>query len=332
MKRFLCVVLTLTLVLGMALSANAATIVITPGGGGPGPVLTNGGTGRTGGGVVTSGIRNINDSSAITDLIDANATLNDSDTLSFDDLTDLEVQPGDVIKIPLQGVLFKDSSGTPFDQFDVSLSALNSAGITVRGTFSQGQGVYNVSLGGNRNGSYIKIEFLSGHFFQAQRFSSYIFLYKNGSRKASTRIAIKGRLESVPQELYAGDDYVDLSDGSAAHVNTTLRNVEVYLGEGCSITRTLSKGQTYAGIATVDDINSNDLLVLSKYPNVEYIYKLETVGLKLPGNIVRFDLDRKYYVYNSNGTYIGTSDQALPYWTRYYMSSTKYPQLAIKIS
>lgn len=326
MKRFLCVVLTLTLVFGMALTANANTIIITSGGGGPGPVVTSGS-----GGVVTTGIKSINESSSIGDLMDANATLNDSDTLDWSDLSDLEVQPGDIIKIPLQGVLFKDSNGNPFSQSNVSLSALNSAGITVRATFSQGSGLYNVSLGGNKSSSYIKIEFLKGHTFQGQRFSSYIFLYKSGSRKASTRVAVRGKLETVPQELYSGDDYVDLSDGSAVHTNATLRNVEIYLGEGCTITRTLARGQTYAGIATVDDINSNDMYTLSKYPNIAYIYKLETIGLKVAGNIVTFDLDRKYYVYNSNGTYIGMSNQALPYWTKYYMSTTKYPQLSVKV-
>lgn len=319
MRKLLCIILTVTLVIGMAVSSSAA--------------VSN--TGPASSGVLTSGIKAINETKPISELLgNVNVTINDgkSGTIPIDDLSELEIEPGDVIKIPLSGSLFLDSSGKPFTQANVSLSALNSGTVGVRTVFTRGQGSYTASLGGNKNGSYIKIEFDDGIYLTPQKFSSYICLTKGGARKMTTRVNIIGELQTQAKELFMGDDYADISDGSFVTAKASIRNVELYLGDYCTITRNLVRGQSYAGTATADDINGQDVQVLDKYPAIQYVYKLKTVGLKTSGNIVTFDLDSKYYVYNANGAYIGTSNQALPYWTKYYLSDKKYDKLIIKIS
>lgn len=309
MRKLLCIILTVVLMAGMTMGAGAAVVP----------------------GVVTTGIKAVNESKAIDYLIEPVIVVNDvkDSKLTLDDLAYLEVVPGDVIKIPLSGPLFLDAKGAAFNQADVSFSALNSAGISVRSFISKGEGTYTVSLDGNKSGSYIKIEFAKGIYLTPQKFSSYITLTKGGSRKMSTRINISGQMQTYAKELNAGSDYADLSDGSFVQPTTFLRNVELYLGDYCSITRSLLRGTPYAGVATVDDINNQDLAVFKSYPGVQLIYKLKTVGLKTSGNIVTFDLDRKYHVYNSKGEYLGVSNQALPYWTRYYLSTKKYDKLIV---
>lgn len=327
MRKLLCIVLATVLIISMTAAVSAAPVLINNN---PATVTSNPTSPTT---VVRTGIKGINESDDIGDLLSGvSITVNDdSSDLSFDDLSWIEIAPGDVIKIPLTGNLFLDSNGNPFPQnANVSLSALSSGAISVRTSFSRGQGTYMASLVGNSSRSYIQLEFTEGVFLNAQKFNSSVYLARAGSRKASTKIVVAGEMQTVAQELYSGDDYADISDGSFVHANTMLRNVDLYLGDYCTITRTLARGATYAGIATVDDINGEDMLVLNKYPAIEYIYKLKTVGLKTTGNIVTFDLDRKYYVYDANGTYIGTSNMKLPYWTKYFLSDKKYEKLIIK--
>lgn len=312
MKKLLCILLTVMLALGMAVSASASMTT----------------TSNT----VTSGIKGINESSPISDLASFNVTVNDgkTSTLSLSDLADIEVAPGDVIKIPLTGNLFMDVNGKAFTQTNVSLSALSSGGISVKSSFSKGAGTYTASLGGNRNGSYIMIEFDSNIYLTPQRFTSSIYLAKNGARKTSTKITIIGVMQTPTRELSWGDDYADISNGSAVYAKTAVRNVELYLGDYCTITRSLLKGVKYAGTATASEIDDKDAAVLSKHPAIQYVYKLKTVGLKATGNIVTFDLDYRYYVYDVNGRYIGMSDKPLPYWTKYYLSTKKYDSIKVK--
>lgn len=319
MRKLLCILLTVTLVIGMTVSSSAAVVTSN--------------TAPASSGVVTTGIKAINESRPISELMgNAKVTINDGKdgTISIDDLSELEIRPGDIIKIPLSGNVFLNATGTPFTQADVSRTALNSGSIGVKSVFSRGQGAYTASLGGNKNGSYIQIEFSNAIYLTPQRFTSYICLTKSGSRKMSTRINIIGEMQSKLQELKLGDDYADISDGSFVDAKASLRNVELYLGDYCTMTRNLIRGQKYAGTATVDDINDEDAKILDKYPEIEYLYKLKTVNLKASGNIVTFDLGRKYYVYNSNGAYIGMSNQALTYWTKYYLSNKKYDKIIVK--
>lgn len=321
MKKIISFLLSVTMIMGMTLSAFAS---LTPA---PGPASNPS--------VLTTGIKGINESKFI-DIINQNASrglisLNDgtSDIDSASDLTDLILSPGDIIKIELTADMFLDSNGNAFsNKAPVSLSALNSAQITVRSTTSTGSGLGKISLEGNKSGSRIKIEFSKNPAADGQKFSYGSYLSYRGARKSGTRLQIKGILENSRIEVDSSMDYVDISKGLTIKAKTGVRNLEIYLGEYCTINRTLVKGREYSGIA-ITDILAKDESLFMKYPNLEYIYRLETVGLKANGNIVTFDLEENYYVYNTNGTYIGRSNNALPYWTKYYITSKKYDSIAV---
>ncbi len=327
MKKLLSVILAVSIVLGMTINASAYVII---NGGNGGPPISNPVTSVGSGVLKGSVIKSINEDDYITNMANIPAILNDKTNLSLDDLNQLDVNPGDVIKIPMKGVYFLDKNGDSFANYGaVALSALEYANISVKSSSTQGQGLMTASIGGNSSNSYIKLEFKRTPAHTGQKFAYSIYLSKNGSRRAETRISVKGIVESEEKEVGFGDEYVDISDGTSVRATSTVRNIDIYIGEYCTVTRTLVKGGEYSGVAIADILNS-DVPTLDAYPEIEYIYRLETVNLKATGNIVRFDLDGKYYVYNSFGNYIGTSDNALPYWTKYYMSAKKYPVLKVK--
>ena len=82
-------------------------------------------------------------------------------------------------------------------------------------------------------------------------------------------------------------------------------------------------GLTVGGTASNNSLTRSDERRFDEY-DLAYIYNLKTSGLKAPGNIVTFDLGSTYYAYNAKGEYIGTTRGALPYWTKYYLTTTKY--------
>lgn len=304
MKKLLSILLAAVMMFGMTLGVSAATI--------------------------GSGIRGINEKEFATLIAKNKITLNDKTALSLSDLTDLEPNPGDVIKIYLTGNLFLDRSKNVIGKIsdDVSKSALSAGGVDVRTTSTSGAGALTVTIDGNKSNSYIKIEFSKSPEYDKKKFTYSVYLTYNGARKSATRIGVKGTLAAEEVEVNSGDFYVDLSEGVVAKANANVRNVELYLGEYCTVFRTLTRGKTYRGLALTDVLEKDEVLY-EKYPYLEYIYRLQTVGLKAEGNIVKFDLEDTYYVYNTNGTYLGTSDKALTYWTKYYLTSKKYDKIEV---
>lgn len=309
MKKLLCILLSAVMLFGMTLGASAKT--------------------------VSSGVRGINESGFSVQLAEnvkfGKIMLNDKTKLTLSDLADFEPNPGDVIKIYMTANLFIDKDKKVLGSYldDVTVSALRIGDIDVRTTASSGEGVATVTLDGNKTNSYIKIEFSKNPAYSGSKFSYNLYLSYKGARKAASRIQVKGRMAVNQIDVGADDYYVDLSEGATAKATASVRGVELYLGEYCSVTRNLTRGKTYSGIA-ITDILTQDESLFEKYPYLEQIYRLQTVGLKTSGNIVRFDLEDKYYVYNTNGVYIGTSDKELPYWTKYYLCLKKYDKLVLK--
>lgn len=316
MKKLFCVLLVATMIIAMTPGASAAVTAAAPT-------------------VITTGIKGIDEAQFI-NIINENAAAgliavnNDTKTIrSASDLASLEVVPGDIITIQLTADMFLNSSGKPFTtKAPVSLSALSLGNVEVRSTVSVGSGSAKISLAGNKNGAYIKIEFTKSPAADGQKFTYATYLSYKGTRKTGTRLPIKGVLEAERIEVDSTWDYVDISKGKVIKALTSVKGIEIYLGEDCTITRNLVKGREYSGTVTTD-ILAKDEPLFTKYPDLEYIYKLQTVGLKVAGNIVTFDLDDNYYVYNTNGVYIGTTGKALPYWTTYYLSSKKYANIAV---
>ena len=250
---------------------------------------------------------------------------------NIDQLVGLEVRPGTEIRIRLNANMFLDRNGaalsTATDAPAVSLGALTSGSIKLNNNTPQGRNMSNITLGGSSSGSYISIVFNEGLQNVGGSFDYSIYLANNNNRVTETLIRVTGK---VTTDIFDIDshDYVDTSNGDGARAQDSTRGVSFFIGENITITINTTRGRTYYGMATTDTSTRLEN-VLSKYGSIADIYRLQTVGLKTAGNNVRIDLPNTYHVYNTYGMYIGTTADALPYWTTYFISTEKYEMLDV---
>ncbi len=246
------------------------------------------------------------------------------------ELSELEVRPGDVLTINISADMLVNEDGDPLGLPGdaVSESALEDGRIQARQTVSRGEGIAATSLEGTRNGSNIRVQFSKSLAYLNESFSYSVYLAHNSSRKSATRINLGGKVRTDVDRVEEGDEFEDISDGDGVKADDNIRNFEFYLGKGVTITRNLSRGRTYYGVAS-NEPREGDEALYAEYRELADIYRLETVNLKTDGNIVSFDLDDTFYIYNTYGVYLGQSDEDLPYWTTYYLCFEKYPSLVI---
>lgn len=246
-------------------------------------------------------------------------------------LSNLRARPGDVILIKLSANMFLKADGTAFGSVTdtVSYAALKEADIRAVQVTTRGPGIASTTIEDTDTGAFVKLEFTKGLAYLNQSFSFALYLNVNGSRETATRINIKGRVATDVFEIYADKSYEDISGGDGIKAMANIANFEFYLGQGVSVTRNITRGITYYGVASNDMQPADEALYL-KYRDLADIYRLQTVNLKTEGNTVRFEMDDTYYLYNTRGEYIGTSDQPLPYWTTYYVCFEKYPRLDVQ--
>lgn len=245
-------------------------------------------------------------------------------------LSNLRARPGDVILIRLAANMFLKPDSKPIGSVTdaVSLTALEDANIRVSQVTSRGAGIAATTLESTSSGAVVKLEFTKSLAYLNQSFSFSIYLGANSARETATRINIKGRVATDVFEAYVGKNTEDISGGDGLKAMANIANFEFYLGQGVSVTRNVTRGITYYGVAS-NDLQPPDEALYLKYRDLADIYRLQTVNLKTGGNIVRFDLTDVYYMYNTRGEYLGTSDQPLPYWTTYYVCFEKYPSLEV---
>lgn len=135
-----------------------------------------------------------------------------------------------------------------------------------------------------------------------------------------TALTISGTIENEIVDVYEDDDYVDLSGGQVADAQDSVKNIDIEIGDGVTVHARMSKGKLYYGVATMD-LSSSDEDTIDKYPEIEYVITLNTIGLNSSSNTVSLDYGSKLHVYNSNMEYLGTTDEKLPYSTKYYLST-----------
>jgi len=285
--------------------------------------------------VVSSGIRGINEQQ-FQNALESHAkagriTVAGKSTgiRAMSDLANLRIMPGNEIRIPLTPNMFLRADGTPLgSESDIlSAAAIRSGRITARTAGSSGDIAF-VEIASTRSGSFISIEFDRTPTTQTRRFNFSIFLHDGNSRRASTRIDIRGTMAAEIYDVDSRDSFMDISDGRVLRATTNVRNMELYLGEDITVRANLTRGTRYAGIALQNEYTERDELVLRRNPTVGNVYRLQTINLRGTGGTVRIDTGRAiFYVYNTNGTYIGTTRENLPIWTTYYLSSRRVDSL-----
>ena len=251
-------------------------------------------------------------------------------------LRDIYVSPGDEIRINLTAGMFavQDPPSDMASMSGVALGALTTGRIGISHTLQSGGNMASsISLGGNAYQSWISIRFIDSIFAENaihhnRRFSYTISLTSASPSRTVSLIRITGTMQGEVVEIDSGRDLqVDASNGLGVRATGTVQSVEFYLGNGVTITRSLARGRYYFGRA-ITDLRSVDHDVLDRYEGVSHVIRLETVGLRASGNAVRFDLPDVYYVYNSFGLFLGRSNARLPWWSTYYLSTTRYQYLS----
>lgn len=154
-------------------------------------------------------------------------------------------------------------------------------------------------------------------------FTTYLLI--DGKRRDTDGegLVFYGTLKNHVIYVYSNDDYVDTSLGEVAHAQDFVSSIEVDLGAGVSIFTKFFKDKKYYGTATRDADEAADV-VFAKYPDVDNVVILKTVGLNSTGDIVKLDTDYSdYYVYDKDLNYLGQSNSRLPFSSRYYLANRK---------
>ncbi|MCL2034184.1 MAG: hypothetical protein FWG94_05575 [Oscillospiraceae bacterium] len=227
-----------------------------------------------------------------------------------------ECGPGHQIWLPLYAEYFNDA------EEDLTMKDVRDNRITVRQNARRGsQAIASVDLKENKDKVASILITLADPFTSTKpmEFETRLELYFNGRRQNLVTV-VNGELVNKMDEIYSDTDYIDLSNGITAFAVENARGVEAYLGHGVSVIVNMTRNREYYG--TVTNIpDDNDIEVFDKHRDIEEALTLTTIGLNAEGKTVRIDAGRNYYVYSKNLSYLGRSNDMLPYSTKYYLSS-----------
>jgi len=247
-----------------------------------------------------------------------------SSTVWGDSINEGEFAPCEerVTKLYLRGDNFTWDSGSPTAA--VSSSQLSNGKITVKKKITKGSNVLkDVTLERDGAQMYIKVKYVTEYVSTSEQdFDFTVYLAKSGTKQGISEIQIYGTMKNEEVLLDDGDEEVDLSDGQYAKADGYIKNVRVDTGNGLYINAKMFDGKKYYAKSN-QDISASDDAVLNAYPEIETIYYLNSINMSSSGNTVEFDIDDKYYVYNADGQYIGTTADKLPFSSKYYMANTK---------
>ena len=155
-----------------------------------------------------------------------------------------------------------------------------------------------------------------------QEFDFKVYLAKSGSKITESEISVTGFQENEKIEV-DGDDEVNLSDGQYAKAVAYTKGIKVDTGNGLFVTTNMFEDQKYYAKSEQNEPSNADEDILAQYPEIESIYTLYSINMKSASNVVTFDIDDKYYVYNQDGKYVGMSTDKLPMADKYYLATKK---------
>lgn len=251
-------------------------------------------------------------------------TLNGKALTSNQYLGDLTLSPGTEILFELYSFHFNWTNGKPGPTASVTQSQLRNGNITVRSSKRSGSDLLDSIDFYTKNGkTYVRVKFKDELVsVDEKKFDFTISLYHNGSRNKTTEVEVAGILRNPIVYLDANQDYVDLSGGQVAKPSSSYSNVEIYTGNYLTVhARLFSSRKYYAKSNT--NYSRDDEEMLFKYPEIVDVYNIKHVNLVANSTTVSFDLDDRYYVYDGDGNYLGTSNNKLPFHTKYYLTTKR---------
>lgn len=168
--------------------------------------------------------------------------------------------------------------------------------------------------------AYINIKFVEKYVSTKDLdFKFKVYLTSKKSR-IGNEAEFYGTLSNEKQDVAEDDDYVYTYDTPVFEAKAYIKNLEIEVGNGVTINAKVFEGKKYYAQAS-QKVKSEDDATLTQYPDIDTIFYLDTIGLNSSGNTVKLDIDDKLFVYNADLEYIGTTADALPYSTKYYVAS-----------
>lgn len=256
----------------------------------------------------------------------------DDQAIPVSELSDLDVQPGSVLRLYLVGEngesLFLDQNDDPFPTADVSMSRLRAASVEI--TLSAPEQVQSVIVVADLASAarhselsstvpYIELQFYSvGVLVQDQPFTLEIGLEMAGKQQEQSRIQIDGYMRVAERYLYAEDTAVDLRQGQVVYAQENIAEIAVRLSDTVVLYSSMESGGRYSA-----DIQA--LMEWGDVPveNIVLAYRLETIQFQAETSTVKIDSNQKLYVYDEQGTCLGTTGSRLAYADTYYLSSKR---------
>lgn len=263
---------------------------------------------------------------------------------------EISVTPGEEIRIPLTADMFTWSNDrTPLPGEAILLNELTRSRVSVRTRRQAGaEALDYVQLDRDRfagepffapgtsikrtgTTAYISVMFAKEfHSVVPLEFEFDIYLLVGGKQHPEMKLTLQGELSNPTISLWEGADWVNLADGTVAHAQANLSKVSMRAGNGVTIQRHMLRGEKYYATtkvmpATIPDFEVNFPFA---YPSVIAAYQLNGVNLqygskvKIDPKVIDKDWTGKYYVYNEDMEYLGTTADAL-YYSEYYFLSTE---------
>lgn len=184
---------------------------------------------------------------------------------------------------------------------------------------------YKKGLVADEEIAIVVVEFVDPHVStKGQKFDVKFSPTIDRARHRDNEFTFQGELKNYEQSAYEGDEYIYVKDTPVVKAEEYIKNIEVDLGNNVSIFARMFEGKKYYGRAVID-ITSDDEALFNKYPDLETVYKLDTVNLNATGDTVKFNLGDNMFAYvqdeDGNLVFLGRTNDRLPYYTKYFLSA-----------
>lgn len=248
-----------------------------------------------------------------------------------DDQTGITIQPGQVLEFPLTADMFSWEDGTGEKKEPVSKTKLNSAKVAPKVSYTLNKSKNYVekidistkgfSVTDNEKTAYVRVTFSDSIGASDEvDFSFVVYLTYNNNRIKDSAVEFEGTISPETILVSADEPYVDISDGEVAEAEEYIRSIDLHIGEGIIIRTKMMQDKKYSGKAE-SVVSEEDSEVLDTYPEIDTVYTLR--GTNISSGKVIFEMDDKYYVYDADGKYAGTTNDELKYSNKFYLATEK---------
>lgn len=183
--------------------------------------------------------------------------------------------------------------------------------------------------------AYISVQF-ADHIISVNDidFAYEIYMTVDGEKSDDFTMTLAGTFKPRKLDVHEDMDYIDISDGTVAVAEDYVPNVSVNVGNGVSIKKNMTKGSKYYGISfVIDNMTLRREDYPDIYPIIHAVYEIETINMRYPnqGVTIKPVLDpkkpeiTKFYVYDQDLKYLGTTDDTLAYSDLYILTTEQVP-------